>query len=471
MDRIRSSWTFLAAFSLAFLLVYFLFVFHSAFGKYGGTRYLLLTVFILFFTATFVFGSLLRRGTVGETRLKQFTLLSFSILLSLLFIDTAYVIYNRLTVGPTDIWSIDRAGDGHVWAGELSPPVFFPTDKNFEIHKPNQIAAGHIYGWLYYPQLLTSKTISRSVLEKRRVTYSIDEHGFRDSTRMEEARVLALGDSFTVGSTIDQRQCWVDLLEKNLGMPIYNLGVEKSSPKQQQLLLEHLLGTKEKSLKPDRLLWMIFEGNDLEDSYLDLRIKRLRDSFKGTLLYNVAELPDLMAEGSVAKRILSGNIVFSFATGQTHNPYEIDGVKLAFPLYHSDTYGYRLFEPNYLQRATKPASYVDAHPNRPLLDEAVRNMVRLSKRYGFTITVLIAPSAERLYANYFKLPNVTSEPHFINHVAELSESLNLQVVNLYALMQPYAAKELLYFRDDTHWNERGNQVVADILSQNVDFGR
>jgi hypothetical protein len=37
-------------------------------------------------------------------------------------------------------------------------------------------------------------------------------------------------------------------------------------------------------------------------------------------------------------------------------------------------------------------------------------------------------------------------------------------------MRPYAERELLYFRDDTHWNARGNRVAAELIARHA-FGR
>jgi GTPase Era involved in 16S rRNA processing len=52
-------------------------------------------------------------------------------------------------------------------------------------------------------------------------------------------------------------------------------------------------------------------------------------------------------------------------------------------------------------------------------------------------------------------------------VADLSARQGFQTVDLLTLMKPYADKELLYFRDDDHLNERGNQVVADLIREAV----
>ena len=49
------------------------------------------------------------------------------------------------------------------------------------------------------------------------------------------------------------------------------------------MLLEHLLRTQAGSVKIEHLLWMVFEGNDLEDSYEAARAEREWDSQEHSL--------------------------------------------------------------------------------------------------------------------------------------------------------------------------------------------
>src|SRR5687767_6070371 len=96
------------------------------------------------------------------------------------------------------------------------------------------------------------------------------------------------------------------------------------------------------------------------------------------------------------------------------------------------------------------------HPNRAALEQVFKDMASLGKKYQFAVTVLIAPTDSRLYASHFEdFPPISAEPYFIGFVADLSREMGFQTVNLFnllPLLQPYANKELLYFRDDDHWN-------------------
>jgi hypothetical protein len=130
-----------------------------------------------------------------------------------------------------------------------------------------------------------------------------------------------------------------------------------------------------------------------------------------------------------------------------------------------------MFRNQYLVRATRPESYVLNHPNLPRLEQTFADMQALSKEHNFKVTVVIAPSAPRLYAPYFEgFPQLSEEPYFINYVQDLSQRTDFEVLNLYDLMGPYAEKELLYARDDSHWNERGNQIAGELIAEQV-FGK
>jgi len=162
------------------------------------------------------------------------------------------------------------------------------------------------------------------------------------------------------------------------------------------------------------------------------------------------------------------SLTLSVNPSEAGNHYVVDGLKLVNPLYHSPTHGYMLVYQPHLQRAAEPESYLLKHPHRPLLDQTFREMAALASQFQFKVTVVIAPTSNRLYAPYFdNLAEVTREPYFVNYLLKLSKEAGFAPINLLKEMQPYSEKELLYFRDDDHWNERGGQVAAEIMKQHL----
>jgi GTPase Era involved in 16S rRNA processing len=91
-------------------------------------------------------------------------------------------------------------------------------------------------------------------------------------------------------------------------------------------------------------------------------------------------------------------------------------------------------------------------------------MRSLSERLGFCVTVVIAPSASRLHGAQFEgFPKLSERSHFADYVRELAHEQGFRVTNLVEEMAPYADEELLYYRDDHHWNPRGNALAAELI--------
>jgi hypothetical protein len=153
------------------------------------------------------------------------------------------------------------------------------------------------------------------------------------------------------------------------------------------------------------------------------------------------------------------------------NPYKVDGVSLVYPLYYSEQLGPRLFSSTYVGLAGMSADYVDDHWNRAALDSVFRDMKSLADEYDFEVAVIMAPTASRLHGPYFdNFPKISDRPYFLDLVKELSESASFSTVDLYELLKPYAENELLYFRDDDHFNHRGNALAAELIEQQL-FGK
>jgi hypothetical protein len=386
-----------------------------------------------------------QRRWLSEKHLKGLTAASISLLVSTVAADAGYSAYLKHS---TVQQVLDNA--------EPTFHRFSPTKQNFEIFKPNVSVIANIYGELYSPEWMKSPTLANFLLERRTISVTIDENGFRNTTPLSQAHIFALGDSFTYGDATTQERIWPTLLEKKLSRRVYNLGVPGTSPKQQLMLLEYVLREKADSARIEHLLWTIYEGNDLEDSY-----EPLNSAQESRLATDIRKMVETIKESSVINQLM-------VATSRFRSTHVVDGVKLAFPVYHSSRFGYRAFRPDFIEETSRSASYVLGHTNRPLLDQTFRDMAILSRTKGFEVTVIIAPTDIRLYWRYFEnAPSIPCESQFINYVETLAKGLGFHTINLSLLMQPYAKDELLYWRADSHWNERGNEVVAEIIAKQL----
>ncbi|MCZ2076446.1 MAG: hypothetical protein LC130_15780 [Bryobacterales bacterium] len=407
--------------------------------------------------------------------LKNIALLSIVTLCCFVTIDLLFKIQTNVAAGaitPDQVRSAQL--DGYLWDSELHPRVFFPTKESFYLYKPNSVMEGYSYGAFYSSNLLNSPLLAKSVLELRHVTFAVNKYGLRETHDPAGAAIFALGDSFCFGQHVEQDAGWVEKLQSILGETVINLGISGSSPRQQYLALNYLLRKYPEAFKPQHLLWMIFEGNDLEDGYGNLHVplqsSRIGAVLGGTVIETFARIPGQLREESVLRLLMMGKLKVGgvAAKPSKQNHHYVEGQRLQHPLYYSSRFGYRLFEPTYMVRAALPESYVINHPHRKALDETFHQMRELSRRAGFRVTVLLVPSGARLYNGHFDdMPPVSPEPYFLNYVQRLCSSMGFASADLHALLQPYAEKELLYQRDDSHWNERGNAVVAELVARQI----
>jgi len=414
---------------------------------------------------------------LSEGRRGDFLALCLSLLVGLLAIDTAYTVWINSETDRRSAQADERLNDPHVWHGELFPRSYYPSDRAFTVYKPNVRIEGLTYGEFYEPRMLESPTLVRDALRLRPLVYTIDANGLRNRVPIRQTKLWALGDSFVMGYSTTEGLTWTDRFGELTGQAIYDIGVSGTGPGLQVQLLEHLLRTGTDAAgtdaaKPERLLWMLFEGNDLENSYDERRSlpptttgfrKLLDDTFIGDLL----SLPSTIHERSVIGRLLEGELhVTPARAASREDAYHIDGVPLATPVYQSARWGYCMFNPADIEAATKGEDYVLSHPNRPRLDRSFERMKALSEEFGFRVTVIVAPSAPRVYGRDFPdMPQPTGVPHFIRYVQGLAERSGFETIDLLGALSSKDWGGMLYYCDDHHWNERGNEVVARILAK------
>jgi hypothetical protein len=413
-------------------------------------------------------------GRLSEQRRRDHLAACLSVLFALLAIDTAYTIWINLQTETRSEQADERLSDAHVWHGELFPRSYYPSARAFTLYKPNVRLEGLTYGEFYERRMLESPTLVGQVLRLRPLVYTIDANGLRNRIPIGQTRLWALGDSYAMGYSTTEGLTWTDRFGELTGRSIYNVGVSATGPGLQVQVLEHLLRKVKDTARPERLLWMVFEGNDLENSYAEDRAlpsaqRGVRALLDDTPLGDLLSLPSIIRRRSAIGRLLERERrVTPLGVGSRKDPYQIDGVPLATPVYHSERWGYCMFSPADIERATKAEDYLLSHPNRPWLDQAFERMKSLSEEFGFRVTVMVAPSAPRAVGHDFpEMPQPTAVPYFIQYVEGLAKRAGFDWIDLLGPLSADHSGEMLYYCDDHHWNERGNEVVAGILADRL----
>ena len=384
---------------------------------------------------------------IGAPRQKDLLAASVSLLFALLAADTAFTMWinlQRSGEASTEQRADDRMADPQIWHGEFFPRWYYPSDLNFLLFKPNVRVEAVTYGEFYEPRMLRSPTLTKSVLRQRPLVYTIDENGLRNRVSVDQSRIWALGDSFVFGFSTTEGLTWIDRFTELTGKPVYNLGFSGTGPVHQLYLLEHILRHQAGGARPERLLWMVFEGNDLENNITEHRPSSdggrvtYREALDDTILGDLLAFPATIRERSILGRLRGGSLRLRRpGSSGADDPYLVDGVPIATPVYRSERWGACMFDPRDVEVSTRDEAYVKSHPHRARLDQSFDDMKSLAKEFGFRVTVLVAPSAPRLYGRDFPaMPRPSREPHFIRYVEAMAHRMGFETIDLADPIEP-----------------------------------
>jgi hypothetical protein len=94
-----------------------------------------------------------------------------------------------------------------------------------------------------------------------------DARGFRNPKALEQADVVAIGDSQTWGAGVSPEDAWPLVLGNRLGRPVYSMSLGGYGPADYLSLMKEAL-----TLQPRAVVVCLFTGNDIYDSFADVRV-------------------------------------------------------------------------------------------------------------------------------------------------------------------------------------------------------
>ena len=90
-----------------------------------------------------------------------------------------------------------------------------------------------------------------------------DRWGFRNREVPESVDVVALGDSHTFGNTAKMDEAWPQVVARNTGLTVYNMGLGGYGPNQ----YSYLLTSRAALLHPKQVLVGLYMGDDFENAF------------------------------------------------------------------------------------------------------------------------------------------------------------------------------------------------------------
>lgn len=378
--------------------------------------------------------------------------------------DVMYGVYFNRRVKPFQI----QAGtvDSTFTAVELQAALPMYQKDGLVLYKPNSDAGGVITGDLYNRCLQQSRILANELLEMRRVDYSIDEHGFRRVSPLEEARVIIAGDSFAFGAGVANEESVAARIQRQTNIPCYNSGFGGSGPEDALLRIEYLLRQRKSDVPLQAVLLLLFEGNDLEGGRNQVTPPTRIATLNFTFLAGCVHSLEMIRQHSVISRVLQNRLVLLPAateSGESHLKH--DGVDLHIPLYSSERLGQRLFYPPYMHTTLLSRDAVKSHPGMARIRRTLERFGELAREHGFEPIVAVAPTAARVHGDQFAdFPAIDQDSPLNREVQDVCGSLDLGFHDLVDAFVESPRDSLLYFRSDTHWNSDGHAVAAKSLA-------
>lgn len=304
---------------------------------------------------------------------------------------------------------------------------------------------------------LASVSGRRDWRETHRLRFVTDAYGFRNEPANDSKPLdlILLGDSFGVAGTTTQEEILMSQLVKRSGLKAYNLSVGGHSPLQEYATL-----VLESGRLPKRdgtiLLWLIFTGNDLDDHYYsDLDNPQLwRWSERFVAAYQ------RFHDRSVVRQLFGSGNPSDLVLNRTF----LDGRPIQFSRSYAD-------------RTSRTADDVRRHPNFDRLKKTFSLMKTFAGQNHLQVFVALIPSKEEVYSWTINsaLPWTSSrEPSgFAIVTHELCDANGFRFADLKPTLVEASEKvfkesgQLLWWRDDTHWNGEGQRIAADAIYENL----
>lgn len=300
----------------------------------------------------------------------------------------------------------------------------------------------------------------------RSITATTDSWGFMNKVGGEvspSTDVLALGDSYTAGSPIDQSKMWPNRLAELSKLSVYNLGHPAEGPWQQ--LMNFQIERQRLHLNNNsRLVWAFFSGNDLDDYYGDALILpppidyNWKDKLRRFLALSWRYSPigrwvkhRNEQKNSIQKRVAERNLP--------------DGRTV-------------LFLKAYAERAKRTQQEIRAHPHYEHLRSTIEKMHSICLKDGISLIIVFFPSKPEiygwLYENLSPWSTKIVQSAFSIAVQDITKSLEIPFFDTTLSLSREARtlydneKKLIYWEDDTHFNEYGYQIAAEMISDALD---
>ena len=298
--------------------------------------------------------------------------------------------------------------------------------------------------------------------EKRMIDFETDAFGFRNYPWEDQMKkddpynLILLGDSFGTGVDTTQENTWANLFERTYGLRTYNLSLPGAGPWHELMNLK-IACTRLHCGSKTAVLWALFSGNDLDDDYGDACEPSLVDSRLRRFVISARTFRNWSPIRNLVDRIRLS----------IHDPWAPQVVVGELPGGQK-----LLFRRRYIVATQRTYKEVRQHPNYKKLVAVLDEMRKFADSQHLRVYVVVIPAKEEVYQWVLRgsALGADMEPSsFSRAVQERCDVDGFPFLDLKPLFVPEARKEftqsrrLLWWSDDTHWNDYGHQYGTSVV--------
>lgn len=339
---------------------------------------------------------------------------------------------------------------------------FYRADEKFRTKK--NIYEKNVYEEIFMPHgdlyvLDGGLNKKRNLIkEPRQQIFITDSHGFRNNlSKIEDADIILLGDSFIVGNGTTQEHIPANILSRISNKKIASIAYGRTKPSDYEIMLNKYLDI----IKNDAKIYVFyFEGNDFEKKHKKVSQKEINISNKINHIYFKLNETNQRIERAKDKFLLKSlsekNYFLRNIRAKSHTINRIIFSKL-----YKDVSPVKYFKIG--KKVTGFYYYESTPEDNDYFTYIFKDKKVLNRING----IFYLPAKFNVYSNYLNLEIKNNKFKFLN---DSYLELNIPVYDLSKIMKLEAKKYLkkdkyLYWRDDTHWNQHGIFVAMSYINK------
>ena len=362
----------------------------------------------------------------------------------------------------------------YFWGDYKQDEIYFrPHEKwlNSKFYKKNiKDFMPKTYGDLYAKMQEDERKKYLNIKQSRDIYFKTDEYGLRNNINVKNADFILVGDSFVVGNGNTQNHIPSEVLSKLLNKKVANIAFPGAPANYEKNLLEFEKIIPSKS----KIILFYFEGNDFANKDINKKQEdKINKKFHSKLLYKTWVYYNILEHGKdiYLARIYSSKQVFFKLIRR--NSYAINQ-KIFDNLYY--LYEQRLlnsktskkekffvkningediaFYNNYASKTKKKANFY----TYIFKDSNILEKIKF---------VIFIPTKYRVYSDYFN-ENINENLPF-DFLKNEYQKLSIPVYDITnTLKSELKNNNLVYWRDDTHWNYNGINVSMKYIKMIIE---